>query len=158
MPLAVTPRHANQAKSSCSNWAITLNIKEILITIRPCTKGRLQANCVRLVAWRHATTGRNWFWVGDMSKKMFDATCRVSACVCASLPQNATDLLNLHLYTAAVWFIISVTQILKHYLFLCTGTLEGMYTRETELILFSEDAWFHFIGQVNSHSNRYWSS
>jgi hypothetical protein len=44
---------------------------------------------------------------------MFDATCRVSACVSASSPQNATNLVNLHLYTAPVWFTNSVTQIIK---------------------------------------------
>ena len=60
-----------------------------------------------------------------MSKKVFDATCKVSACVCSSLPQNATNLLNLHLCTAAVWLIISVTQILKQNWILWTIPLKG---------------------------------
>jgi len=60
-----------------------------------------------------------------MSKKMLDATCKVSVCVCASLPQNATILLNLHLCTAALWFIISVTQNLKHNWILWTEPLKG---------------------------------
>lgn len=47
-------------------------------------------------------------------RKCLMQLAKVSACVCASLPQNATNLLNLQLYTAAVWFIISVTHILKH--------------------------------------------
>ena len=68
---------------------------------------------------KYGSTGRNCFWDGDMSKKMLDATCRVSACVCVcvcvcvrvSLPRNATNLLNLHLYTAAVQCMISDTDL-----------------------------------------------
>jgi hypothetical protein len=37
MPLAITPRHADQVKTSPRHWTITVKIKT-LITNRPCTK------------------------------------------------------------------------------------------------------------------------
>ena len=74
-----------------------------------------------------------------------------------SSTEHETKVLNLHLYKAKMVHKLCNPDHEARWNFVSGNFMRCMLEKETPDFLFSDEAWCHFSGYVNSQNDRYWS-